>query len=116
MVYLTLTFDHRILDGAIADAFLAKVVETLQTWGRSRGRGREASLGRIGFQSATNSGPRPADQVLRDAGEISDQRGGHSSMGRGGPHVNLSVDCRSEQRAVGELQPHAGPATPPASR
>ena len=33
MVYLTLTFDHRILDGAIADAFLAKVVETLQTWG-----------------------------------------------------------------------------------
>ena len=33
MVYLTLTFDHRILDGALADAFLGKVVETLQTWG-----------------------------------------------------------------------------------
>jgi 2-oxoglutarate dehydrogenase E2 component (dihydrolipoamide succinyltransferase) len=33
MVYLTLTFDHRILDGAMADAFLATVVETLQTWG-----------------------------------------------------------------------------------
>ena len=33
MVYLTLTFDHRILDGAQADAFLGKVVETLQTWG-----------------------------------------------------------------------------------
>ncbi len=32
MAYLTLTFDHRILDGAIADAFLGKVVETLQTW------------------------------------------------------------------------------------
>jgi 2-oxoglutarate dehydrogenase E2 component (dihydrolipoamide succinyltransferase) len=33
MVYLTLTFDHRILDGAVADAFLGKVVETLQAWG-----------------------------------------------------------------------------------
>jgi len=32
MVYLTLTFDHRILDGAIADHFLAKVVETLENW------------------------------------------------------------------------------------
>ncbi len=32
MAYLSLTFDHRILDGAIADYFLAKVVETLQTW------------------------------------------------------------------------------------
>ncbi len=33
MVYLTLTFDHRILDGAIADYFLGKIVETLQGWG-----------------------------------------------------------------------------------
>lgn len=32
MVYLTLTFDHRILDGAIADYFLGKVIESLQTW------------------------------------------------------------------------------------
>jgi 2-oxoglutarate dehydrogenase E2 component (dihydrolipoamide succinyltransferase) len=32
MVYLTLTFDHRILDGAIADYFLSKVVETLEKW------------------------------------------------------------------------------------
>ncbi len=32
MVYLSLTFDHRILDGASADWFLAKVVETLQNW------------------------------------------------------------------------------------
>jgi 2-oxoglutarate dehydrogenase E2 component (dihydrolipoamide succinyltransferase) len=30
MAYITLTFDHRILDGAIADYFLAKVVESLQ--------------------------------------------------------------------------------------
>ncbi len=32
MVYLSLTFDHRILDGAIADGFLGKVVETLANW------------------------------------------------------------------------------------
>jgi 2-oxoglutarate dehydrogenase E2 component (dihydrolipoamide succinyltransferase) len=32
MVYLGLTFDHRILDGALADAFLGKVVDTLQNW------------------------------------------------------------------------------------
>lgn len=32
MVYLSFTFDHRILDGAGADGFLAKVVETLQNW------------------------------------------------------------------------------------
>jgi 2-oxoglutarate dehydrogenase E2 component (dihydrolipoamide succinyltransferase) len=32
MVYLTLTFDHRIIDGAIADHFLAVVVDRLQAW------------------------------------------------------------------------------------
>jgi len=32
MVYLSLTFDHRILDGASADGFLAKIVEVLDTW------------------------------------------------------------------------------------
>jgi pyruvate/2-oxoglutarate dehydrogenase complex dihydrolipoamide acyltransferase (E2) component len=32
MAYLGLTFDHRILDGALADAFLGKVVERLQSW------------------------------------------------------------------------------------
>jgi len=32
MVYLTLTFDHRMLDGAVADRFLAAVVERLETW------------------------------------------------------------------------------------
>jgi 2-oxoglutarate dehydrogenase dihydrolipoamide succinyltransferase (E2 component) len=32
MMYLSLTFDHRIIDGAIADYFLAKVVKTLQDW------------------------------------------------------------------------------------
>jgi 2-oxoisovalerate dehydrogenase E2 component (dihydrolipoyl transacylase) len=32
LVYLTLTFDHRILDGAGADHYLAKVVESLETW------------------------------------------------------------------------------------
>ena len=32
MAYLTLTFDHRILDGAIADYFLSRIIETLQNW------------------------------------------------------------------------------------
>ena len=32
MLYLTLTFDHRILDGAIADHYLGKVVEVLENW------------------------------------------------------------------------------------
>ena len=32
MVYISLTFDHRILDGASADWFLGKVVDTLQNW------------------------------------------------------------------------------------
>jgi pyruvate/2-oxoglutarate dehydrogenase complex dihydrolipoamide acyltransferase (E2) component len=32
MVYLGLTFDHRILDGALADYFLGKEVETLESW------------------------------------------------------------------------------------
>mgnify|MGYP002640567832 CR=1 FL=1 len=32
MVYLTLTIDHRILDGAIADHFLAEIVKELGEW------------------------------------------------------------------------------------
>ncbi len=32
MVYLGLTFDHRILDGASADYFLGKIVQTLRDW------------------------------------------------------------------------------------
>lgn len=32
MAYIGLTFDHRILDGAVSDYFLAKVVESLQAW------------------------------------------------------------------------------------
>ena len=32
MLYISLTFDHRILDGASADWFLAKVVESLQNY------------------------------------------------------------------------------------
>jgi 2-oxoglutarate dehydrogenase E2 component (dihydrolipoamide succinyltransferase) len=32
MVYLSLTFDHRILDGATADWFVAKIVDTLENW------------------------------------------------------------------------------------
>jgi 2-oxoisovalerate dehydrogenase E2 component (dihydrolipoyl transacylase) len=33
MAYMSLTFDHRILDGAIADYFLGEVVKYLQNWG-----------------------------------------------------------------------------------
>jgi 2-oxoisovalerate dehydrogenase E2 component (dihydrolipoyl transacylase) len=32
MVYLSMVFDHRILDGATADLFLAKVKQTLENW------------------------------------------------------------------------------------
>jgi pyruvate/2-oxoglutarate dehydrogenase complex dihydrolipoamide acyltransferase (E2) component len=32
MVYLSLTFDHRILDGGAADGFLWKVVTVLEEW------------------------------------------------------------------------------------
>ena len=32
MVYLSYTFDHRILDGASADSFLAAVRDTLENW------------------------------------------------------------------------------------
>jgi len=32
MVYLSLTFDHRILDGSSADGFLGRVVHVLQNW------------------------------------------------------------------------------------
>ncbi len=32
MCYLSFTFDHRIMDGALADRFLGKVVEVLESW------------------------------------------------------------------------------------
>jgi 2-oxoglutarate dehydrogenase E2 component (dihydrolipoamide succinyltransferase) len=32
MMYVGLTFDHRVLDGAVADYFLAHLKETLETW------------------------------------------------------------------------------------
>ena len=32
MVYVSLTFDHRILDGAVADEFLGKIVKRLEGW------------------------------------------------------------------------------------
>ncbi len=32
MVYLSLTFDHRILDGASGDGFLGKIVDVLEGW------------------------------------------------------------------------------------
>lgn len=38
MVYLSFVYDHRILDGALADNFLMKVKETLEGWGLERNR------------------------------------------------------------------------------
>ncbi len=35
MVYLTLTFDHRVLDGASGDRFMQVVKRTLEGWGRA---------------------------------------------------------------------------------
>ena len=32
MVYLSLSFDHRSIDGAVADQFMADVKHTLETW------------------------------------------------------------------------------------
>lgn len=32
MLYLTLTFDHRMIDGAIADQFLGLIVQRLESW------------------------------------------------------------------------------------
>ena len=32
MAYMTLTFDHRIIDGAIADAFMNTVKTSLENW------------------------------------------------------------------------------------
>jgi 2-oxoglutarate dehydrogenase E2 component (dihydrolipoamide succinyltransferase) len=32
MVYLSLTFDHRLLDGAVGDTFLGTIVKTLENW------------------------------------------------------------------------------------
>jgi pyruvate/2-oxoglutarate dehydrogenase complex dihydrolipoamide acyltransferase (E2) component len=34
MVYLSLTFDHRVIDGAVADQFMASLKERLQGWNR----------------------------------------------------------------------------------
>ena len=36
MVYLSLSFDHRLIDGAVADQFVAKIVEVLETWPLNR--------------------------------------------------------------------------------
>jgi 2-oxoglutarate dehydrogenase E2 component (dihydrolipoamide succinyltransferase) len=32
LVHLTLGYDHRIIDGAVADQFMAQVKKTLENW------------------------------------------------------------------------------------
>src|SRR5437762_9743057 len=38
VVHLTLGYDHRLIDGAVADQFMAFVKKTLEGWGRTWGR------------------------------------------------------------------------------
>jgi pyruvate/2-oxoglutarate dehydrogenase complex dihydrolipoamide acyltransferase (E2) component len=32
MVYLTLSYDHRVVDGAVAHQFLCRIKQRLETW------------------------------------------------------------------------------------
>jgi pyruvate/2-oxoglutarate dehydrogenase complex dihydrolipoamide acyltransferase (E2) component len=32
MVYLSLSFDHRVIDGAVADQFMAALKKRLESW------------------------------------------------------------------------------------
>ena len=48
MVYLSFVFDHRILDGASADWFLAKVKETLENWNCCIARQTSTNAQKIG--------------------------------------------------------------------
>ena len=32
MAYLSIGYDHRIIDGAVADEFMSHVKKTLETW------------------------------------------------------------------------------------
>jgi pyruvate/2-oxoglutarate dehydrogenase complex dihydrolipoamide acyltransferase (E2) component len=32
IVYLSLSFDHRVIDGAVADQFMARLKQRLQSW------------------------------------------------------------------------------------
>ena len=37
VVHLTLSYDHRLIDGAVADQFMAYVKKTLENWGEEVG-------------------------------------------------------------------------------
>ncbi len=49
MVYLSLSFDHRVIDGAQADQFLSKIREELEKWGEKSEKvsGAESGFGGI---------------------------------------------------------------------
>ncbi len=38
VVHLTLGYDHRLIDGAVADKFMAYVKKTLEGWGEDVGQ------------------------------------------------------------------------------
>ncbi len=46
--FLTLGFDHRVIDGAVADRFLARVKDTLERFPKEAGR-QDATEGSVGF-------------------------------------------------------------------
>ena len=46
MVYLSLSFDHRVIDGAQADQFLSEIKEILERWGE---RVEKVSVAQAGF-------------------------------------------------------------------
>lgn len=49
MAYLSLSFDHRVIDGAQADQFLSKVKEILEIWGEKVGKVEKVSPPESGF-------------------------------------------------------------------
>jgi 2-oxoglutarate dehydrogenase E2 component (dihydrolipoamide succinyltransferase) len=32
MVYLSISYDHRVVDGAVAEQFMGKIKKTLENW------------------------------------------------------------------------------------
>lgn len=49
MVYLSLSFDHRVIDGAQADQFLSKIREILEGWGEKGEKSEKVSGSESGF-------------------------------------------------------------------
>ena len=48
MVYISMSWDHRVIDGALASQFLARVKENLETWDWAEDLGSVARCVRAG--------------------------------------------------------------------